>query len=166
MPNIEERIGQSLAEAGITLSTAESCTGGMIASRLTDVPGSSAYFLGGVITYSNKSKQSILHVPEELIIQHGAVSGEVVTKMAEGVQKLFGSDLAISISGILGPTGGSIQKPVGTIWIGLRIFSSSFFKNILVNGSRSQNKRQSVQAALDFLLENIPLGGIHEKNKF
>lgn len=116
---MEAVVGQLLTERGWTLATAESCTGGLIAQRVTDVPGSSAYFLGGVVSYSNASKAAALGVPAELIETHGAVSEPVVRAMAEGARARFGSDFAVATSGISGPGGGTEEKPVGLVWIAI-----------------------------------------------
>jgi nicotinamide-nucleotide amidase len=121
---MESVVGAMLVERGLSLATAESCTGGLIAERITDVPGSSAYFLGGVVAYSNQAKASMLGVPEALIDAHGAVSGPVVRAMAEGARRQFGSDLAVATSGISGPDGGTAEKPVGLVWIAISVASS------------------------------------------
>jgi len=116
---IDEKIAKLLRESGLTLSVAESCSGGLIAKRITDIPGSSAYFLLGAVTYSNDSKELVLGVPAGLIEKYGAVSSEVALAMAEGVRKISGSDLAIATTGIAGPDGGSPEKPVGTVFIAI-----------------------------------------------
>jgi nicotinamide-nucleotide amidase len=115
----EETLSRILAGKKLTLSTAESCTGGTLGSIITSVPGSSAYYKGGVIAYSNELKVSILGVPDTLISKNGAVSREVAMAMAEGARKNFGSDISVAITGIAGPSGGSPEKPVGTVWIAL-----------------------------------------------
>jgi nicotinamide-nucleotide amidase len=116
---LELAVGRLLAEQSKTVSTAESCTGGLIAESLTDVPGSSAYFIDGVVTYANEAKIRLLGVPAELITQHGAVSREVADAMATRCRQLSGSDFALSVTGIAGPAGGSADKPVGLVYIGL-----------------------------------------------
>ena len=116
---LEEQVIALLCESGSTLATAESCTGGHLANRLTDVPGSSGAFLEGFITYSNKSKTDILGVPAELIGTHGAVSREVVLAMADGARERSGATYALATTGIAGPGGGSVEKPVGTVWMAL-----------------------------------------------
>jgi len=112
-------IGEVLAARGQTVATAESCTGGLIAKLLTDIPGSSRYFVGGVVTYSNEQKTALLNVPADMIAKHGAVSEEVAETMAANCQSKFGCDYALSITGIAGPDGGTPQKPVGLVYIGL-----------------------------------------------
>ena len=116
---LESAIGEILKATGKTLSTAESCTGGMISSLITSVPGSSEYFLGSVTSYANSVKENVLGVPSKIIEEYGAVSSECVSAMAEGVRRLTGSDYSVATSGIAGPGGGSDQKPVGTVWIGV-----------------------------------------------
>ena len=112
-------VARLLTERRLTISTAESCTGGLLAKRLTDIPGSSVYLLRGYVTYSNNSKTELLGVPVELLEAHGAVSEDVARAMAAGCRRRSGTDLAVSITGIAGPTGGSAEKPVGLIYIGL-----------------------------------------------
>lgn len=116
---MENAVAQLLFKTKLTIATAESCTGGLIAHRLTNISGSSAYFMQGVTAYSNASKTQLLNVHEELIRQHGAVSEEVAKAMAEGVRKLAGTDIGVSTTGIAGPTGGTSEKPVGLAYIGL-----------------------------------------------
>lgn len=114
---LEEAVHIAMKELGRSLAVAESCTGGMLASRLTRLNGSSLFFKGGVVAYSNEAKSSVLDVPEEVIVQHGAVSEPVVRLMAEGAQKVFNSDYSLAVTGIAGPDGGSKEKPVGTVWM-------------------------------------------------
>jgi nicotinamide-nucleotide amidase len=116
---MEEIIVRLLREADSTLSTAESCTGGLLANRITNVPGSSAVFMEGYVTYTNGSKRELLGVSEELIVKHGAVSEEVVRAMAEGALARSGTRFALATTGIAGPDGGTPQKPVGTVWLAL-----------------------------------------------
>jgi nicotinamide-nucleotide amidase len=117
--SLEATIGELLQERKATLSTAESCTGGRIASAITSVPGSSAYFLGSVISYANDVKVNLLNVDGDAIHAHGAVSEDVVIQMANGVKEQLNSTYAIAVSGIAGPDGGSEEKPVGTVWIAI-----------------------------------------------
>lgn len=114
---LETTVVRLLTEHGLTLATAESCTGGMISNRITDVPGSSAVFTHGFITYANEAKRQVLGVPQELLDRHGAVSEPVARAMAEGAQKVSGCDIAVAVTGIAGPDGGTEEKPVGTVWI-------------------------------------------------
>lgn len=115
----EHRLRSLLPVRGLTLAVAESCTGGMLAARITDVAGSSEYFLGGVVAYSNPVKEAVLGVPAAVLVEHGAVSLETALAMAGGARELFGSDVAIAITGIAGPGGGSPEKPVGLVCLGL-----------------------------------------------
>ncbi|HEY0429299.1 MAG TPA: competence/damage-inducible protein A [Pyrinomonadaceae bacterium] len=152
---MEEIIGQILTERGATLATAESCTGGLIAQRLTEIPGSSAYFIEGVVAYANEAKVRTLNVSPALIEKHGAVSAEVAEAMAKGVRERALTDYAISITGVAGPTGGSEEKPVGLVFIGYadeKIVKS--FK-IFLPGDRYLIRWRSSQAALDYLRRQI-----------
>ena len=114
---LEEEIGELLKAKNLSLSTAESCTGGGIAALITSVPGSSEYFNGGIVAYSNEIKQDLLHVSAETLARHGAVSRETVVEMVKGAMKTLKTDCAVATSGIAGPGGGTQEKPVGTIWI-------------------------------------------------
>lgn len=138
-----------------TVGAAESCTGGLLSSIITAVPGSSAYFLGSVVSYSNEIKSKVLNVPEASIRAHGAVSQEVAQKMAEGVRHLLNCTYAVSITGIAGPGGGSSEKPVGTIWFGVcgPHFVYTYKQNF--NGDREQIRLRSAQHALQLLIQHI-----------
>ena len=116
---LEEVVGKLLVEKGLTVALAESCTGGLIAERLTSVPGSSRYLLGGIVAYSNAVKEKILGVSSKLLEQYGAVSEQTALAMAKGVREIIGADLGLSVTGIAGPDGGSPEKPVGLVYIGL-----------------------------------------------
>ena len=144
-------IGRLLTESGKTISCAESCTGGTISQLLTSVPGSSAYFLGGVTSYANSVKQGVLGVPEDIIMKHGAVSSECVAAMAEGVRKLTGSDYAVSTSGIAGPGGGSEEKPVGTVWVAVCSDNGTETFKVQYNGDRKRNIERFSAFTLDKL---------------
>jgi nicotinamide-nucleotide amidase len=108
-------IAEALVDRGLTIATCESCTGGLVVARLTDRSGSSAYVLGGLVTYSNEAKTALANVPAELIAEHGAVSAEVAEAMARGARAALGSDIAVSTTGVAGPTGGTATKPVGLV---------------------------------------------------
>ena len=151
---MEEVAGKLLREHGMTLATAESCTGGLIADRITNVPGSSDYFLEGVVSYSNEAKVKILGVPEEIINAHGAVSAPVVEAMASGVRRLAGSDIGVGVSGIAGPSGGTPEKPVGTVFIGVdsRIKGMRSEK-FLFHGTREEIKLVTSSHALRFIMQ-------------
>jgi len=152
---LEEVIGSLLKQKGYTLATAESCTGGLLAGRITDVPGSSDYFLEGLITYSNESKCRLLGVPEKLIEEHGAVSEEVATAMAEGARRLAHSTFGIGITGIAGPSGGSAEKPVGLVYLALADEMQSTARKFLFPGDRVFIRTLAVNAALDLLRRRI-----------
>lgn len=135
----------------LTLAVAESCTGGEIAARLTDVPGISRFFLEGAVTYSNASKTARLGVPEELIRRHGAVSGEAAAAMAAGMRRTSGADVALSVTGIAGPTGGSDEKPVGLVYIGIADSANVRAEKVMVFGKREQIKVRAAKRALNVL---------------
>ncbi len=148
---LEEMIAAFLTEKKLTIAVAESCTGGLIANRLTDVSGSSVYFQQGLVTYSNKAKISLLGVPAEIIEKYGAVSEETARLMAEGVRKLAGTDLGLSSTGIAGPTGGSKEKPVGTVYVALADGSQTVCRHYRYRWDRKRNKLISSEAALMML---------------
>jgi nicotinamide-nucleotide amidase len=148
---LQECIGRILAEYGKTVSTAESCTGGSIAAMLTSVPGSSEYFLGSVVSYSNSVKSGVLGVDEEIIRKYGAVSSECVAAMAEGVRKITGTDFSVATSGIAGPGGGSEAKPVGTVWIGVSSPKGTKTCKMVFRGDRKRNIERFAANALNIL---------------
>lgn len=151
--NIVPSIGKILVEKGWTLGTAESCTGGLVAATLTDFSGSSAWFSGAVVAYSNEIKMSLLHVPETVIIKHGAVSEATVRAMADGICKTLGTNTGLSLSGIAGPTGGTPDKPVGTVWMGWHVNGKTYAEKFIFSGDRMNVKQQSLQTILNRLLE-------------
>ena len=148
---LEEVVGRLLSERGLTIATAESCTGGLIASRLTNISGSSKYFQRGFVTYSNGAKVENLKVNEDTIQKCGAVSIEVVRQMAEGVKAVSGTDIGIAVTGILGPTGGTAEKPVGLVYIGLCDDKICTAKKYMFGDDRLLNKDRVSQAALEML---------------
>lgn len=148
---LEEVVAKLLSDRGLTIATAESCTGGLIASRLTNISGSSKYFLRGFITYSNAAKVENLKVNEDTIQKYGAVSLEVVRQMAEGVKAVSGTDIGLAVTGILGPTGGTIEKPVGLVYIGLCDDKICTAKKYQFGDNRLLNKDRVSQAALEML---------------
>ena len=152
---LEMRIGKILSERKQSLVTAESCTGGLIASRITDVPGSSVYFLGGIVAYSYEVKASLLGVSWDTLNNNGAVSRETVIEMACGARKVLGADIAVSVSGIAGPGGGTLDKPVGTVWVGLSTPSGEEARHFVWDGDRVRNKYLSSEAALQFVLDYL-----------
>ena len=156
---LEEELGEKLRDRKLTIAVAESCTGGLLGSKITDVPGSSEYFLGGVIAYQNEVKESLLHVPQQVIAAHGAVSAQTVEAMAGGCRELFECDIAISITGIAGPGGGSADKPVGLVYVGLATASGVISRRFQWDGSRTQNKESSVRAAMEMILATLKMEG-------
>ena len=149
----EGRLGILLREKRLRLALAESCTGGLIASRITDIAGSSDYFEAGVVVYSNQAKQAFLSVPAKSIEAHGAVSREVAEKMAEGVRAVTGADIGLAVTGIAGPAGGSPDKPVGTVYIGLAAKGGTFFRKFQFSGGRLEIKEQTSTEALRFAVD-------------
>ncbi len=138
---------------GLTVATAESCTGGLVAHLLTEVPGSSAYLLGGVVAYSDDVKRNVLGVPAEVLFAHGAVSAQVALAMAEGVRALLGTDLAVAVTGVAGPEGGTDAKPVGLVYVAIAGPGAAEVRRHLWTGDRSGNKLASAGEALELLLE-------------
>lgn len=152
---LEEVLGKLLIKYNKTLSTAESCTGGNIAHLITSIPGSSAYFKGGIIAYSNEIKENILSVNKSSLDDYGAVSKQVVEEMAEGVRKLYSTDFAIATSGIAGPTGGSEDKPVGTTWIAVSNKSKIISKKFTFGNHRGRNIKYASLTAINTLRKLI-----------
>ncbi|HKK38664.1 MAG TPA: competence/damage-inducible protein A [Cryomorphaceae bacterium] len=143
---------------GLTLAAAESCTGGLIAHEITSIPGSSAHFLGSMVTYSNKAKMTILDVKEASLKKYGAVSEQVVREMAEGARRKLGSDFAISTSGVAGPDGGTEEKPVGTVWVSIAGKNKTLAKQLNLGKSRERNIRISMLSVLNWLRQEIISG--------
>jgi nicotinamide-nucleotide amidase len=152
---LEETIGKILTERNLRLAVAESCTGGFLASRLTDISGSSKYFERGVVSYSNASKVEILKVDEDTLQKFGAVSPEIAMQMAEGIRAISGADIGLSTTGILGPTGATFNKPVGLVYIGLCDEKVCYAKKFLFGNDRLINKQRASQAALEMLRRNL-----------
>jgi PncC family amidohydrolase len=152
---LETQIGSILHERGWKLALAESCTGGLVGNRITNVPGSSEYFLGGVVSYSYESKVNLLGVSWETLNSTGAVSRETVIEMARGARKLMNADMAVSVSGIAGPGGGTAEKPVGTTWVGLAANDGEWANVFQFTGDRMQNKLSAADAALQMLLDYL-----------
>jgi PncC family amidohydrolase len=151
--SIEERIGERLEELSLTVSVAESCTGGLVGSRLTDVAGSSAYFLGGIIAYSNEAKVKLLAVRRETLAGHGAVSAQTAREMAEGVRKCFGTDIGLAVTGIAGPGGATKDKPIGLMWFALAAEGGTQARSVRLTGNRLQNKAGAAEQLLSLLEE-------------
>lgn len=153
--SLEIQVGRLLQERGLTLALAESCTGGLLSSRITDVPGSSEYFLGGVVAYAYEAKVALLNVSWDTLNTKGAVSREIVLEMARGIHKALKSDIAISVSGIAGPGGGTPEKPVGTTWIGFVTGQGEWAEVFRFSGNREENKLSAAEAALKLLLDYL-----------
>jgi PncC family amidohydrolase len=151
----ELQIGALLRTRGLKLASAESCTGGLVADHITDIPGCSDYFVGGVVAYAYEAKVALLHVSWDTLRLHGAVSRETVIEMARGVRTALGADLGISVSGIAGPGGGLPDKPIGTTWIGLSARDGDWARKFIWDGDRGANKEASAQAALKFVLDYL-----------
>jgi len=152
---IENAIGEILRQRKFTLATAESCTGGLVADRITNIPGSSEYFHGGIIAYSYEAKVALLNVSWDTLQKRGAVSREIVIEMARGGRVALGVDIVVSVSGIAGPGGGLPDKPVGTTWIGLSTAGGDWARKFVWEGDRLQNKALSADAALQFVLDYL-----------
>jgi nicotinamide-nucleotide amidase len=152
---LETVVGRMLLERGWTVSLAESCTGGLVGNRLTNIAGSSRYVERGVIVYSNRAKEELLSVPEPLLRAHGAVSAPVARAMAEGICRISGSACGLAVTGIAGPDGGSAEKPVGTVYIGCATPAGVETRRCLFGGDRVAIKWQSSQTALDMLRRRL-----------
>ncbi|HEX7050313.1 MAG TPA: nicotinamide-nucleotide amidohydrolase family protein [Longimicrobiales bacterium] len=153
--SLEDAVGRTLAHRGSTLAIAESCTGGLIAKRLTDRPGASAYFLGAVVAYADHVKKALLGVRARTLETHGAVSEQTAREMADGVRRVTGADIALSITGIAGPSGGSPDKPVGTVWIALAAADGTDAHAYRFTGDRARIREAATRAALTLLLTRL-----------
>jgi len=153
--SLEIESGKLLRERGLQLTLAESCTGGLLGHRITNVSGSSDYFSGSVVAYSYEAKVKTLGVSWDTLNGFGAVSSETVLEMARGAKRLMDADIAVSVSGIAGPGGGTADKPVGTTWVGLATPNGEWSREFHFDGDRDQNKASSADAALQLLLEYL-----------
>jgi nicotinamide-nucleotide amidase len=155
---LEGAVGRLLREGGAKLALAESCTGGLLAKRLTDMPGSSAYFQEGLVTYSNESKERLLGVPHDLIVEHGAVSEPVAREMAEGARRISGADYGLSVTGVAGPDGGTQEKPVGLVFVGISDSNNTFAEKLDLTAwarSRDSIRERSANRAFDLLRHHL-----------
>ena len=152
---LAERLQGICLGRGLTVAVAESCTGGLVADAITDVSGSSGYFVGGVVSYSNDAKERLLGVPAAVLAAHGAVSAQVARAMAEGARERFGATVAASVTGIAGPDGGSDAKPVGLTYVAVADEAGVDVRRHLWSGDRAANKMSSAAAVLELLLERI-----------
>lgn len=153
--SLEIQAGNILRERGLKLALAESCTGGLVGDRITNISGSSEYFLGGIVAYAYEAKVAMLGVSWDTLNTKGAVSQETVLEMARGARTALGSDIAVSISGIAGPGGATPDKPVGTTWIGLVASDGEWAKLFQFSGDRVENKTSAAEAALQLLLDYL-----------
>ena len=151
--NLAVEVGNLLKKHRLTFCAAESCTGGLLLSTLTDISGSSEYVLGGVVAYSYEAKQHLIHVQETTLLQYGAVSEQTAREMVLGVRDVFKADVAVSITGIAGPGGGMPEKPVGLTYIGVATINTLQIGRFIWNGNRVENKQQSVAQALRMVAE-------------
>lgn len=152
MEAIESQIGELLRDKGWHLASAESCTGGLVGHRVTNIPGSSDYYLGGVIAYSNEEKELLLQVGKATLEQNGAVSQETAFEMAQGARRVLGGEVAVSVTGIAGPGGGTPEKPVGLTWVAVSTPEGDWSERHVWKGDRQANKADSAEAALQLLL--------------
>jgi PncC family amidohydrolase len=150
---LSERLQAVCLAGGLSVATAESCTGGLVSSSLTDVSGASRYFRGGVVSYSNEAKTVLLGVPDELLAIHGAVSAQAARAMADGARERFGTDLAVAVTGVAGPDGGTPAKPVGLTYVAVADREGVAVQRHSWSGDRLENKASSARAALELLLD-------------
>ncbi len=148
-------IGDLLRAKHLKLALAESCTGGLIASHITDVPGSSEYFLGSVVAYAYEAKEGLLNVPHALLLQHGAVSEPIARELAKNARAKFRADVAIGITGIMGPGGATPTKPLGLTYIALSASDADWCRHFVWQGNRLENKSSAAHAALEILYEYL-----------
>ncbi len=153
--DLAERVGATFRASGQTLATAESCTGGLVAHLITEVPGSSAYFQGGLVTYADEVKMALAAVPPTVLQAHGAVSAQVAVAMAEGARQRLGVDVAVAVTGVAGPGGGTEAKPVGLVYVAVADAGGDTVRRYLWSEDRAGNKRASAAAALSLVLERL-----------
>jgi len=153
--SVEVQAGELLSRIGLTLAVAESCTGGLLGHRITNVAGASAYFLGGIVAYAYEAKERLLEVRHATLYEHGAVSEETAIEMARGARRLLRSDIGLSVTGIAGPGGGMPGKPVGLTWVALSTHDGDWAERHVWDGDREQNKAKSAEAALQFLIARL-----------
>lgn len=153
--SLAARVGQRCLNLGTRLATVESCTGGLVGHLITETPGSSAYYVGGFVTYSDESKQALVGVPADVLTAHGAVSAQAAIAMAVGGRERTGAEIGVAVSGIAGPDGGSPAKPVGLTYVAVADADGAAVRRYVWAGSRAENKRSSAEAALELVLERI-----------
>jgi PncC family amidohydrolase len=152
---LARRLGAACRDRGLRIGTTESCTGGLVAHVITEVPGSSDYFTGGLVTYSNDLKTGLVDVPADVLKAHGAVSAQVARAMAEGARRRLAVDLAVAVTGVAGPDGGTAAKPVGLTYVAVADGDGDDVRRHLWDSDRTGNKRLSAAAALDLLLARL-----------
>jgi PncC family amidohydrolase len=155
LTGLAERLQGVCLGRGLSVAVAESCTGGLVADAITDIPGSSGYFLGGVVSYSNAAKEQLLDVPADVLAAHGAVSAQVARGMAEGVRSRFNADIGIAVTGVAGPDGGSEAKPVGLTYVAVADGDGADVRRHAWSGDRLANKASSAAATLELILDRI-----------
>jgi len=149
------RTGRALLARAARLAVAESCTGGLVGSRITGVPGSSRYLLGGVVAYHNHAKMALLRVPSRMLARHGAVSAPVAASMARGARRIFNAEIAVAVTGVAGPGGGSAAKPVGLVYVAVVGFGRARVRRAMFAGDRQRVRDQAADLALVMLLEHL-----------
>jgi PncC family amidohydrolase len=155
---LEAVVGILLMERELTVALGESCTGGLVVHRLTNVPGSSSYVLGGIVAYSNEAKERLLGVRHETLEEHGAVSGETAIEMARGARAALGADVGLGVTGIAGPGGGTLEKPVGLVYVALSAVDAERVERFMWKEDRVKNKALSAEAALVMLRDYLSHG--------
>jgi PncC family amidohydrolase len=156
--SIVSSIAPLMTSRELTLATAESCTGGLVAHCITDISGSSAFFVGGFVTYADEAKEKLLGVQPETLLAHGAVSEETAREMARGARQRLNADIAIAVTGIAGPTGGTPEKPVGLVFVALSAADAEICQRRVWQGDRLENKAQSAEACLEMVLAYLREG--------
>lgn len=154
------RVGERCLARGIRLATVESCTGGLVGHLITETPGSSAYYVGGFVTYSDQLKRDLVDVPGDVLAAHGAVSAQTAVAMATGGRARTGADLGAAVTGIAGPDGGTAQKPVGLTYVAVADATGGDARRRLWSGDRTDNKRASAEALLELILERIDAASV------
>jgi PncC family amidohydrolase len=155
LTGLASQVGERCSERRLRIATVESCTGGLVGHLITEVPGSSAYFLGGFVTYDDPVKVALVEVPDALLAAHGAVSAQVAVAMAEGARRRLGADVAVSTTGIAGPDGGSDEKPVGLTYVAVADANGHDVRRFVWDLDRSGNKRASAAAALELVIDRL-----------
>lgn len=153
MKPIEDKVMEILIEKGLTIATAESCTGGMVSARLINYSGASASFINGMVTYTNESKSRLLDIDSDIINSFGAVSPETAEAMCLGVAKVSGADIGLSTTGVAGPEGGTKEKPVGLVYVGVSIKGKAYVKRLMLHGNRNDIRAEAAYDVIDYLYQ-------------